>query len=326
MKANEGDRILRQGEQGDTLFVLLSGIAEVMCDERPDDLLGVLGAGDAFGEISFLTSAPRTANVVARAPCEAVVLSGRWLHQFLDREGGGRRREGPAQYVRMLAQRLTDANRRYAAVGAQLPGAGPRTGRSRSRSRSRGAPALAHTPAHGAAPGGRGTGAHAAPARFVRGAAHGGARSRARRPFGSGRSVRERRRAGDRPDRRNSAVEAGRLARLRALGEALREVPGVNRVWSLTSAGHVSGTREGVEIHDLAEDLPRDPAALAALRADVAHRDYRRHLLSEDGGTGGGGDLPGAGRRRSVLPRPPGDGCARGAQRLPGPRTPGHDG
>lgn len=80
------------------------------------------------------------------------------------------------------------------------------------------------------------------------------------------------------------AVEAGRLARLRALGDAVRAVPGVERIWSLTATGHLRGTPDGVEVRDLADELPEDPAALSALRAEIESSPlYRDHVLSRDG-------------------------------------------
>lgn len=86
IKAEPGDRIVRQGELGDTVFVLLSGLAEVTLEGSPHQPVAVLGAGDTFGEISFLTSKPRTANVVAKAPCEMIVLSGESLNRFIAKE------------------------------------------------------------------------------------------------------------------------------------------------------------------------------------------------------------------------------------------------
>jgi CRP-like cAMP-binding protein len=86
VEAAPGDRIVRQGERGDTLYVLLSGVAEVVLDEAPEAPVAVLGAGDPFGEIGFLTSEPRTANVVARAPCEVLVLSGAFFQRFIAKE------------------------------------------------------------------------------------------------------------------------------------------------------------------------------------------------------------------------------------------------
>lgn len=86
VRAAPGDRIVREGEAGDTLFVILSGLAEVTLDEAPDRPVGILGAGDTFGEVGFLTAQPRIASVVARAPCELVVLSGDFLRRFIERE------------------------------------------------------------------------------------------------------------------------------------------------------------------------------------------------------------------------------------------------
>ncbi|MBI4529195.1 MAG: cyclic nucleotide-binding domain-containing protein [Deltaproteobacteria bacterium] len=86
IQAAPGDRIVRQGELGDSVFVLLSGLADVTLDEAPDQPVAVLGAGDTFGEMSFLTSKPRTANVVAKAPSEMIVLSGDSLKRFIAKE------------------------------------------------------------------------------------------------------------------------------------------------------------------------------------------------------------------------------------------------
>lgn len=111
VSAAPGDRIVRQGEPDDTLFVLLSGIADAVRDERPDESLAVLGAGDPFGEIGFLTAAPRSASVVARSACEAIVLSGDWLRGFLAKDP-----QIAAKVLlnlsSVLATRLADTNRR----------------------------------------------------------------------------------------------------------------------------------------------------------------------------------------------------------------------
>lgn len=113
VKAEPGDRIVRQGEPGDTLFVLLSGAAEVVRDERPDEPIQTLGAGDPFGEIGFLAATRRTASVVARAPCEAVVLSGEWVRGFLAKEPVVAAKV-LLNLSRVLALRLSDTTSRFA--------------------------------------------------------------------------------------------------------------------------------------------------------------------------------------------------------------------
>jgi CRP-like cAMP-binding protein len=72
-----GSIILREGDEGDSLYLITEGTVEV--DTR-DELgnrvaLGELGTGDFFGEISLLTSRPRTATVTARTDLETLELS-----------------------------------------------------------------------------------------------------------------------------------------------------------------------------------------------------------------------------------------------------------
>jgi N-acyl-L-homoserine lactone synthetase len=84
VSASPGDRVVREGERDDTVYVLLKGLAEVLHAESGERPINALGAGDLFGEIGFLTATPRTASVVARTPCEVLVLSGRQLQKFLE--------------------------------------------------------------------------------------------------------------------------------------------------------------------------------------------------------------------------------------------------
>jgi CRP-like cAMP-binding protein len=67
-------RIVKQGEPGIGLYILLSGQAEVRQGNRA---LARLGAGQFFGEMTLLDEQPRSADVVAVQPSECAVLS-RW--------------------------------------------------------------------------------------------------------------------------------------------------------------------------------------------------------------------------------------------------------
>ena len=86
IKAEPGDFIVRQGDRDDTVYILLSGLAEVILDGNEERPLRALAAGDIFGEIGFLTSTRRTASVVARAPSDMLVLSAQFLQRFLKQE------------------------------------------------------------------------------------------------------------------------------------------------------------------------------------------------------------------------------------------------
>jgi CRP-like cAMP-binding protein len=104
VKIEPGNRILRQDEAGDTAFVLVSGVAEVLKDGRP---LRLLGPGDPFGEIALLTGGRRSADVVAQTVCEAVVLSNGILTDFVERDPSVAAKV-LLNLSRVLAQRLTD--------------------------------------------------------------------------------------------------------------------------------------------------------------------------------------------------------------------------
>ena len=57
-----GDEIIREGEIGDSLYIIVDGKVEVVDDNR---VLNQLGARAVFGELSMLDSSPRTATIRA---------------------------------------------------------------------------------------------------------------------------------------------------------------------------------------------------------------------------------------------------------------------
>ncbi len=76
------------------------------------------------------------------------------------------------------------------------------------------------------------------------------------------------------------------LERLRAIGERVARIDGVHHVLSIANAVNVRGVEDGLEVGPFFEEVPRDPAALAALREEVlAHPLYAGNLVSRDGKT-----------------------------------------
>jgi cAMP-dependent protein kinase regulator len=71
-----GELIVSEGEPGDSLFLVTTGSVKAWIRNRDGRyvLARRLGEGDFFGEISVLTGSPRTATVVAAAPCELLEL------------------------------------------------------------------------------------------------------------------------------------------------------------------------------------------------------------------------------------------------------------
>jgi CRP-like cAMP-binding protein len=68
--------ILRQGDRGDSLYMLTSGRvrAFVKDPQGKQSPLADLDEGAFFGEMSVLTGRPRTATIVAVTPCELLEL------------------------------------------------------------------------------------------------------------------------------------------------------------------------------------------------------------------------------------------------------------
>jgi CRP-like cAMP-binding protein len=67
----DGEAIVRQGEPGESMYVLCSGAVAVVLEPDKKEV-ATIRPGGYFGEMSLLTGEPRTATVVARG--EAVVL------------------------------------------------------------------------------------------------------------------------------------------------------------------------------------------------------------------------------------------------------------
>jgi len=70
--AHPGLHIVRQGEGGFELYIIVSGTAEVMKD---GETVATLGKGDVFGEMSLLGNSHRNADVVARSVMSLVSLT-----------------------------------------------------------------------------------------------------------------------------------------------------------------------------------------------------------------------------------------------------------
>jgi CRP-like cAMP-binding protein len=75
-----GETFVRQGEHGQTMFVILSGSAKVV---RRGRTVARLGVGDVFGEIAVIDAHPRTASVVADTEVHCLVLHRDHLREIL---------------------------------------------------------------------------------------------------------------------------------------------------------------------------------------------------------------------------------------------------
>lgn len=80
LSAEAGRDIVRQGDAGDALFVLLGGSAAVT---RDGTVVAELGPGDYFGELALLDPAPRAATVTATSDVLMAVLGVRMFNVML---------------------------------------------------------------------------------------------------------------------------------------------------------------------------------------------------------------------------------------------------
>jgi CRP/FNR family transcriptional regulator, cyclic AMP receptor protein len=87
-----GKVLVREGEFTRHLYIVLRGTADVM---RKGKKLNELVPGDFFGEMAFLSGAPRSATVTARTDLRVMVLGPRELDVIIEKE--------PALARRMLA-------------------------------------------------------------------------------------------------------------------------------------------------------------------------------------------------------------------------------
>jgi predicted acylesterase/phospholipase RssA/CRP-like cAMP-binding protein len=106
--ANEA--ICREGEPGDSLFVIADGLARVIVSDPSGDRRAVarLRRGDVIGEMSLLTGEPRSATVVAGTPTTALELGQRDFAALL------------ADHPRILANLARILSRRLAETTTQV--------------------------------------------------------------------------------------------------------------------------------------------------------------------------------------------------------------
>jgi CRP/FNR family cyclic AMP-dependent transcriptional regulator len=76
----EGRWVLRQGETGTGLFIIVDGEVGVVID---DDERATLTTGSFFGEVSVLLGEPVTADIVVRKPLSCLVIPPGRAEEFL---------------------------------------------------------------------------------------------------------------------------------------------------------------------------------------------------------------------------------------------------
>lgn len=82
-KVAKGSVFFRKGDAGDVMFAIASGMVRISAasEDGKEVVLGILGEGDLFGEISLLDGKARAADAIAMTDCNVLVLK---RQDFLD--------------------------------------------------------------------------------------------------------------------------------------------------------------------------------------------------------------------------------------------------
>ena len=87
LELQQGEYFFHEGDDAETLFVILHGT--VIVERRWNEsevVLGTLGEGDCFGEMSVIDLMPRSASVRAETACKALEVPHLSLRQLYQRD------------------------------------------------------------------------------------------------------------------------------------------------------------------------------------------------------------------------------------------------
>lgn len=102
VRVPEGEALFREGEDGHLMFVLATGTAQVIVNNR---VVEELQHGNIVGELGIVSPGPRSATVIATSDCEFVAVDEKRF-QFLVQQTPF----FATQVMRVLAERLRAAN------------------------------------------------------------------------------------------------------------------------------------------------------------------------------------------------------------------------
>ncbi|MCF8532560.1 MAG: cyclic nucleotide-binding domain-containing protein [Reyranella sp.] len=109
-----GQEVCHQGDPGDTMYVILGGVADVLIDKAGTDgqiAVAEMKKNSFFGEIAILCDVPRTATIKARESLSTLKITKDMFYRLVE--------EFPQlsiEIMRELAHRLEDTNRKLQAA------------------------------------------------------------------------------------------------------------------------------------------------------------------------------------------------------------------
>ncbi|MCX7178862.1 MAG: cyclic nucleotide-binding domain-containing protein [Proteobacteria bacterium] len=103
----DGDLIIKEDSPSTSFFILIRGAAKITRNSAPDLVLSNLKPGDIFGEMSYLTNQPRSANVVA---CGEDVMAMRLSQELIQEMTPQIREVLKDKMIELLVQRINVMN------------------------------------------------------------------------------------------------------------------------------------------------------------------------------------------------------------------------
>ena len=103
-----GQELFHQGDQGDAMYVILGGVADVLIDSQGGQIaIAELQKNGFVGEIAILCDVPRTATIKAREPLNTLKISKDTFYRMV-----GEFPQLAIEIMRELAHRVEDTNKK----------------------------------------------------------------------------------------------------------------------------------------------------------------------------------------------------------------------
>ncbi len=83
---SKGTTVIEEGDSGDSIFFITSGSVKVVTHLMGKSLeLAILGKGDIFGEVAFITGRPRAASIITLEDVEVIEFTRLLLEEIFER-------------------------------------------------------------------------------------------------------------------------------------------------------------------------------------------------------------------------------------------------
>ena len=109
MTFNAGQELFHQGDQGDAMYVILGGVADVLIDTDKGGQIAVaeMRKNNFVGDMAILCDVPRTATIKAREPLTTLRISKDMFYRLVAEVP-----QMAIEVMRELAHRLEDTNQK----------------------------------------------------------------------------------------------------------------------------------------------------------------------------------------------------------------------